>query len=303
MKSAAQILSGIIQLLTLGILAAAGAPPDFNTVRIEEITGLRGAFHEAEGVFKLTVPRSDVPVTVDGRPAPPFMGLTSWVSFAPARKGDCMVMGDLVLFQDEVNPVMSVAFANGLDVTALHNHFFFEEPRVFFMHVMGEGPPAKLAEAVRRALDRVKEIRAAHPQPASGFGGAPLPSTNSIAAGKLEEIIGAKSQSKDGMVKITIGRRTQLPCACEAGQEMGVNTWAAFAGTDDNAVVDGDFALEEGELAMALRALRHWDINIVAIHHHLVGEKPKLLFVHFYGRGKSAVLARNLRTALDTLKH
>src|SRR5258706_11113154 len=109
---------------------------------------------------------------------PPFMGLTSWAAFTPARKEQSMIMGDLVLFQDEVSQVMSVAFANGLDVTALHNHFFYDEPKVYFMHIAGEGPLEKLSEAVRRALDRVKEIRAAHPQPATGFGAAPLPANN-----------------------------------------------------------------------------------------------------------------------------
>jgi hypothetical protein len=167
------------------------------------------------------------------------------------------------------------------------------------MHIAGEGRLEKLAEAVRRAFDRVKDIRAVHPQPATGFGGAPLPATNSITAGPIEEILGARSQSKDGMVKVTIGRKARMPCGCEAGKEMGVNTWAAFAGSDANAVVDGDFAVEEAQLPRVLRALRHGDINIVAIHHHMVGEKPTILFLHYWGRGKSAVLARAVKTGLD----
>src|SRR5262249_34865794 len=156
------------------------APAKFDTARIEEITGLKGAYSEAENVFKVSAPRTDVKVTVDRWAMPPFMGLTSWAAFAPGKKSGLMVMGDLVLFQDEVNQVMSVAFANGLDVTALHNHFFYDEPKVYFMHIAGEGELEKLAEAVRRALDRMKDIRAAHPQPASGFGAATLPDTNSI---------------------------------------------------------------------------------------------------------------------------
>jgi len=140
-----------------------GAQPMFDTARIEQITGLKGAYSQAENVFKLAVPRTDAQVKVDQWTLPPFMGLTSWAAFTPGRKKDFMVMGDLVLFADEVNPVMSVAFANGLDVAALHNHFFYGESKVYFMHVAGEGPVEKLAEAVRRALDRVRQIRAARP--------------------------------------------------------------------------------------------------------------------------------------------
>jgi len=213
-----------------------------------------------------------------------------------------MIMGDLVLFQDEVNSVMSVAFANGLDVTALHNHFFYDEPKVYFMHIAGEGKAEKLAEAVRRVLDRVHDIRAAEPEPASGFGTGPMPATNSISAALIEQILRAKGQTNNGMVKVTIGRTTRMPCGCEAGKDSGVNTWAAFAGTDDNAVVDGDFAVQEDELQMVLRALRHGDINIVAIHHHMSGEKPNILFFHFWARGKSPTLARAIRTGLDALK-
>src|SRR5258706_3552381 len=233
---------------------------------------------------------------------PPFMGLTSWAAFTPARKEQSMIMGDLVLFQDEVNPVMSVAFANGLDVTALHNHFFYDEPKVYFMHIAGEGKAEKLAEGLRRVLDRVREIRAAQPDPASGFGTGAMPATNSISAAVIEQILRVKGQTNNGMVKVTIGRTTRMPCGCEAGKESGVNTWAAFAGTDDNAVVDGDFAVKESELQMVLRALRHGDINIVAIHHHMSGEKPKSLFFHFWARGKSATLARAIRTGLDAVE-
>ena len=118
----------------------------------------------------------------------------------------------------------------------------------------------------------------------------------------IESILSVKSQNKDGMVKIVIGRQARMMCGCEAGKDMGVNTWAAFAGTDQNAVVDGDFAVHEKELPRVLRALRHFDINIVAIHHHMVEENPRLLFLHYWGRGKSAVLAKGLKTALDAMK-
>src|SRR5213593_3876086 len=141
-------------------LAANGA---LDTNSIEQIIRLKGAWSAAEGVFKVTAPRNDVKIAVDGWIMPPFMGLASWAAFTEAKMGGVMVMGDTVLFQDEVNPVMSAALDNGLSVTALHNHFFYDEPKVYFMHIAGEGSVEKLAEAVRRALDRVRQIRAARP--------------------------------------------------------------------------------------------------------------------------------------------
>jgi len=296
-RTASAYLLIALTLSALDLCGAANAQID--TAMIEQITGVKGAYNDTEHVFRISVARTDVPVTVDQWAMPPFMGLTSWAAFTPGKKQNVMVMGDLVLFQDEVNPVMSVAFANGLDVTALHNHFFYDEPKVYFMHIAGEGPLDKMAEAVRRCFDRVKEIRTARAQPAAGFGGAPIPGTNSISAEPIESILGAKSQSKDGMVKVVIGRQARMSCGCDAGKDMGVNTWAAFAGNDQNAVVDGDFVVQEKELPRVLRALRHCDINIVAIHHHMVEENPRLLFLHYWGRGKSAVLAKGLKTALD----
>jgi uncharacterized protein DUF1259 len=292
------IWMAVVVVINATMLASAAALK-FDTAKIEQITGLKGTWNPAENVFKITAPRTDVKVTVSQWPLPPFLGLTSWAAFQPGRKKPAMVMGDLVLFQDEVNPVMSVAFANGLEVTALHNHFFYDEPKIYFMHIAGEGRVEPLAEAVRRALDRVKEIRAAQPLPSTGFGGTALPTTNAITAKAIEDILGVRGQSKDGMFKVILGRKTQMPCGCEAAQDMGVNTWAAFAGTDDRAVIDGDFAVQEDELAMVLRALRHYDMNIVAIHHHMSGEKPKMLFVHFWGTGRSANLAMAIKTALQ----
>ena len=117
------------------------------------MTGAKGAYTADEDVYRVTFPRADVKVTVEGRPMHPFMGLTSWAAFTPDAHGGLMVMGDLVLFEDEVNAVMSAALESGLEVTALHNHFFFESPRVMFMHIGGMGTAEKLAAAVRGALD------------------------------------------------------------------------------------------------------------------------------------------------------
>src|SRR2546425_11945903 len=161
--------------LAISVVCIACAPAVFgalDTSTVERVTGLKGSWNKPERVFKVSSPRIDVKVTVDGWSMPPFMGLTSWAAFTEARGGGAMVMGDLVLFQDEVNPVMSVALDNGLSVTALHNHFFYDEPKVYFMHISGGGDVGKLATAVRKVWDKIKEIRAANPQPATIFGGA-----------------------------------------------------------------------------------------------------------------------------------
>ncbi len=272
----------------------------FDTGRIEQITGLQGSFDESETAFKVSTPRTDVDVTVDGCPMQPFRGLGSWAAFTSGREENLVVMGDFVLFQDEVNPVMSSALDSGLRVTALHNHFFFDEPKVYFMHISGEGPLQQLAAGVRRMLDKVKEIRNAVPQPASGFGGTP-PERNEIASDPIEEVLGTKGQSNDGILKVTFPRETRSMGVPVSGG-MGVATWAAFGGTDGNAIVDGDFAVLEDELQTVLKALRHGGINIVAIHNHMTHETPRVLFLHYWGRGRAEELARTLRRALDTQK-
>jgi hypothetical protein len=273
-----------------------------DTNRIEQLTGLKGTWNATEGVFKVSAPRNDLPISVDGWKMPPFMGLTTWAAFIEGKKAEAMVAGDLVLFEDEVNPVMSAALDGGLSVTALHNHFFFDDPKVYFLHIGGEGTVEKLAGAVKAAMAKQREIRAAHPQPARLFGSAFAPGTNSISGKTIEDILGTKGQAKDGMFKIVIGRETKMPCGCAMTKEMGVNTWAAFAGTDDNAVVDGDFAVLEDELQPVLKSLRAAGVNIVAIHSHMTHENPRVLFLHYWGKGNVAGLARILKAAMDIQK-
>lgn len=229
------------------------------------------------------------------------MGLTSWAAFAPGRKPgvEAMVMGDLVLLEDEVNPAMSAALEHGLEVTALHNHFFFDEPRVMFMHVGGEGSTEQLAKAVKATLDAQRAVRQQASTPAGGFGGAALPAASHLDPAKLDAIFGAKGTSKDGMYKAVMGRKTTAACGCSIGKTMGVNTWAAFAGTEESAVVDGDFAVSEAELQPVLKALRAAGIDIVAIHSHMTGESPRILFLHYWGRGRATDLAVSVKRALD----
>jgi Domain of Unknown Function (DUF1259) len=268
---------------------------DLDTARIDQITGLKGKANEKEGVYKVTFSRDDVKVVVDGWTMPPFMGLGTWAAFTPT-KGGAMVMGDTVLFEDEVNAAMSAALDNGLNVTALHNHFFFDHPKVYFMHIEGEGALDKLAAAVRKVYDAAKQIRAESPNPKDSFGAAPLPEKSSITAAPLNEIFGAQGESKEGMVKFTFGRPAKMH-GVTLGNTMGVNTWAAFAGSDQNAVVDGDFAVTEDELQPTARSLLKEKINIVAIHQHMTNEQPRMMFFHYWGRGRAKDLAQAIKGA------
>src|SRR6266478_4101968 len=281
--------------ILLGLISSALAA-DLDTARIDELTGLKGKFNQKEGVYKVTFPRSDVKVVVDGWTMPPFMGLGTWAAFTKGAHTEAMVMGDTVLFEDEVNSAMSAALDNGLSVTALHNHFFFDQPKVFFMHIEGEGTVEKLASAVKKVYDTTKAIRGPNAKPAesfSGVGRASLPEKNSITAGPLNEIFGMQGESKDGMVKFTIGRPAKMH-GFKIDNAMGVNTWAAFAGDDKNAVVDGDFAVTEDELQPVLKSLLKEKINIVAIHQHMTHEEPRIMFFHYWGRGPAKDLAQAL---------
>jgi len=281
--------------ITLALIAFvyAAAAADLNTARIDELTGLKGKFNEKEGVYKVTFPRNDVKIVVDGWTMPPFMGLGTWAAFTATKDG-AMVMGDTVLFEDEVNAAMSAVLDNGLNVTALHNHFFFDHPKVYFMHIEGEGAVDKLAGAVRKVYDAAKQIRAASPNPKDSFGTAPLPEKSSITATPLNEIFGTQGEAKDGMVKFTFGRPATMH-GTNIGKDMGVNTWASFAGSDDNAIVDGDFAVTEDQLQPVLKSLLKEKINIVAIHQHMTHEEPRVIFFHYWGRGTAKDMAQAVK--------
>ena len=267
-----------------------------DTAKIDQITGLKGKLNEKEGVYKVTFPRNDVKVVVGGWTMPPFMGLGTWAAFTETKNG-AMVMGDTVLFEDEVNAAMSAALDSGLNVTALHNHFFFDQPKVFFMHIEGEGTVEKLANAIKEVYGAAKAIRSKATKPAESFSATAegsLPEKNSITATPLNEIFGMQGEAKDGMVKFTFGRPAQMH-GVTVGNNMGVNTWAAFAGSDDNAIVDGDFAVTEDELQPVLKSLLKEKINIVAIHQHMTHEQPRIMFFHYWGQGRAKDLANAVK--------
>jgi hypothetical protein len=282
-------MCSLLAFLTAALIAAPSASK-LDTAKIEALTGAKGAFNEKEGVFKVSFPRTDLNLTAAGVHLTPPMGLTAWAAFTKVG-AHTAVMGDMVLTEDQVNPAMSAALDNGLTVTALHNHFFWEQPRVMFMHIGGVGDESKLAAAVGKVFEAMKQQG---PVPEASID----PASSTLDAKKIEAVLGRKGEMTKGVYKVTIGRETKM-AGHTMGNTMGVNTWAAFAGTDDRAVVDGDFAMLESELQNVLKALRHAGINIVAIHQHMTGENPRVMFLHYWGVGRTEDLAKGLAAALE----
>lgn len=279
-------------------LAMAQSKTDHKRLDADKIGQAAGtkATTAPDGVVRIAFPRSEVPVKVDGMPLQPFAGLGSWAAFTPTAHG-AMVMGDTVVFQDEVSPAMDAAFARGLEVSALHNHFFYDEPKVYFMHIGGHGDPEKLAADVKAVWDAIKKVRADHPAPATTFGGMTL-QEGTIDAAVIEKALGHKSESQKGVVKVTIGREAAMH-EVKFSASMGLTTWAAFSGSDDLAAVDGDFAMTAAEVQPVLRALRKTGIHIVALHNHMIGEHPAYYFTHFWGKGPAKELAQGFKAALE----
>ncbi|MGZ5011465.1 MAG: DUF1259 domain-containing protein [Methylobacter sp.] len=280
--------------------AVAQQPPNsptvLDTAKIEQLTGIKGKLDKAESVFKVSHPRTDLNATVAGVKMLPEMGVTSWVGFQAA--GDqVMAMGDIVLLEDQVNPVMSAALDNGLEVTGLHNHFLWDKPRIMFMHISGIGNLETLATGVGKVFAKAQETHSGKKQ---------MPATGGLDAAKttldpkpIETILGASAEKTGPVYKLTLGRTTQMN-GHNVGKAMGVNTWAVFAGSNEKAMVEGDFAMLESELQNVLKALRNANVNIAAIHHHMANETPKIVFLHYWGTGSASDLAKGIKTALDT---
>ena len=290
----AMILATMVAVTVHGLRAAPESGP-LNPDQIGQVAGTK-ATQAPDGVVRVAWARTDVAVAVDGMSLKPFAGLGSWAAFTPTPHG-AMVMGDTVVFQDEVSPAMDAAFANGLDVTALHNHFFFDEPKVYFMHIGGSGEPQKLATGVKAVWDAIKKVRADNPKPATRFAGD-APKEGKVDQAAIEKALGHKAEAQGGVVKVTIGREGTMHGVKMAGS-MGLTTWAAFSGSDDLAAVDGDFIMAADEVQPVLRTLRKAGVHVVALHNHMIGDQPAYYFTHFWGKGKPEELAASIRTALD----
>ena len=248
------------------------------------------------GVLKVNIPRNDLKMTIQGFPAPTPFGFGGWIALTKATDGSDVMMGDLVLLQEEVNPVMSALLDNGIDVTALHNHFFWDDPHVFYMHVHGAGKAADLARRVKPALDLIGHVKPVAPAPAS-TGGTPIDTT------KIAKIVGHEGEQSGAVYKITVGRDDlgMKEHGAVINARMGLNTWAAFVGTQEDAAVAGDVAMAEHEVTPVLKALRKNGLDVVAIHHHMTEDRPVVIFLHYWGRGPAEKLASGFKAALDEL--
>jgi uncharacterized protein DUF1259 len=287
----------IAAALLLGLTSAASGqdmPAEYKDV----LTALAKQGDYKANVLKVNIPRNDVSVTVAGVKTPTPFGFGGWVAMTKGTGGMDVMMGDLVLTQDEVNPVMSALLDNGLDVTALHNHFLWDEPRMFYMHVHGHGKAADLAKRVKPALDLIGRNTA---KPAAApTSGAPA---SALDTAKLAQIVGTQGEQSGAVFKITIGRDdlklTEMGALINA--RMGLNTWAAFVGTNENAAIAGDVAMLATEVTPVLKALRKNGLDVVAIHHHMTDTRPPVYFLHYWGTGPAEKLATGFKTVLGEL--
>src|SRR5437870_797211 len=288
-------ICGALSLSFASVAGAQDIPAEYQQV----LTALGKTGDYKANVLKVNIPRNDVAVTVANVKTPTPFGFGGWIALTKGTGGMDVMMGDLVLLQDEVNPVMTALLDNGLDVTALHNHFFWDEPRMYYMHVHGHGKPADLARKVKPALDLIGK---GTNRPAS-TPAAPAASTPQIDTAKLAQIVGTQGEQTGAVYKITIGRDdlklTEMGAAINA--RMGLNTWAAFVGTNDNAAIAGDVAMLANEVTPVLKALRKNGLDVVAIHHHMTDTRPTIYFLHYWGTGPADKLATGFKAAVSEL--
>lgn len=267
---------------------------------IETALGKKGKYIESESVYTVSLPRNDLKISVKGENVPISFGFGGWVSVKKTLDGkSAVLMSDTVLLEQEVNSLISEAHSAGLEISAIHNHFFYEQPRIFYMHLHGSGDVAALAKNYAAAIKNTKFFPANQPQVA-----APTKTAKEIFdLPTLDKIVGQSGAVNGASYKYTIGRNdlTVTAMGAEMTANIGLNSWAAFAGNQNAAHIAGDVAMLESEVNSVIRALRQNNFEIVALHHHMLGDSPRTIFLHYYGRGKSEELAKGFRAALDIL--
>src|SRR5437667_11276901 len=289
-------------LLMLGVVASAvfltaqEVPADYQQVL--KIVGKSGDYKQ--NVLKVNVPRNDQHITIADYPVPTPFGFGGWFALTKGDDGTDVMMGDLVLLEDEVNPVMSALLDHGLEMTALHNHFFWAQPEVFFMHIHGHGKAVELANQIKPALDLIGN---AAPAEATGSAPANAPAKSALDTARIAKIVGHDGEQNGAVYKITVGRADLdvKEMGATINARMGLNTWAAFVGTDEEAAVAGDVAMLESEVTPTLKALRGHGLEVVAIHHHMTNSRPLVISLHYWGRGPAEKLATGFKAALDEL--
>ena len=291
---AVSILAGAVLSAPMPV-SAQDIPAEYQQVL--STLGKQGDFND--NVLKVNIPRNDVKVTVAGVATPTPFGFGGWVAMTKGDAGQ-VLMGDLVLLQDEVNPVMSALLENGLDVTALHNHFFWDEPRMYYMHLHGHGTAADLAQKLKPALALIGNSTAGSAPAAPVAAAAPQ---NALNTARLVEIVGSQGEQNGAVYKFTLGRNDLkvVEMGATINARMGLNTWAAFTGTDEKAAVAGDVAMLASEVTPVLKALRQNGLDVVAIHHHMTGTQPTIFFLHYWGTGPAEKLAAGFKAALGQL--
>jgi hypothetical protein len=288
------------QKLTLLTLAAAIAFPtlaraaDIDWKKVDAALGKTAAV--SGEVHRYGLPRSDLRVTLDGVAIKPALALGGWVAFAPMH-GEAMVMGDLVLLDSEITPVMTKLLEGGLDITAIHNHILRAQPATFYMHVGGHGDPEKMAAVIRSALSASKTPFDAPTTATAG----PAPAVD-LDMAKLDQIIGVKGNAVGGVYQFGVPRRDP---ATEMGTQVngplgGANAINFQPTGNGKAAITGDFLVTGNEVNPLIRALRAGDIEVTAIHSHMLDEQPRMFFIHFWANDDAEKLARNVRTALET---
>ncbi|OCX51894.1 hypothetical protein BEL04_17985 [Mucilaginibacter sp. PPCGB 2223] len=296
-------LAGFKPVEALAKMAPAKTPPltAAEITSIEAAIGKKGSYKEAEATYTIPFPRNDLKITVKGDAVPIPFGFGGWMSIKRTVNGkSAMLMSDCVLLQEEVNPLISAAQAAGLEVGAIHNHFFYEEPHIFYMHVHGMGSPEELAQKYAKAISATKIA----PQNQPLAGPPPVKTGKDIFdVGALNRIVGYEAAINGPTIKYTIGRAdlTVMAMGAEMTANIGLNTWAAFTGSMERAHIAGDIAMLESEVNPVIRSLRSNGIEVVAVHHHMLGDEPHMIFLHYLGTGPAAELAKSFRQALDQL--
>ena len=309
----AALLGGTTPLLATPLLATAGQQSDENTLAasvpitetemaaIEKALGKKGTYNASQGVYTVALPRNDLKVSVKGNPVPIPFGFGGWVSFKKTQDGkQTVMMSDTVLLEEEVNPLISATHASGLEISAIHNHFFYEQPRIFYMHLHGMGTVEELARKFAAAIGQTKLFPANQPAPAQSAG----PTSKEIFdLPALDAIVKYSGVVNGPTYKYTVGRDDVkiMAMGAEMTAAIGLNSWASFAGTKEQAHIAGDIAMLENEVNTVVKALREHNLEVVALHHHMLGETPRTIFLHYYGQGPASSLAQGFRAALDVL--